>query len=328
METIKNYLESMFASLPNTPDVKRAKAELLSMMEDKYQELISEGKSENEAIGIVISEFGNLDELAETLGIETVIEDAEDVEYRHISLEEVKQYIADKTRQHFYVGFGVFLCIASPIPAIITSIGGEVLISLGLCFLFVMVAAAVGLFIFAGVRKKEWSFITSEPCSIDYATADYVHNEQEYNKPVQVLMLIIGIALCVLCVVPVIIMSLIPVPFLSECVGPSMLLSFVAIGVLLIIASGGKESAYRTLLALNDRGTVSGNYESVRSADSFSGDGILPMILSVYWNTVTCIYFIWSFLSFDWYITWIIWPIAGIVWKLLQINTGEEKGGE
>ena len=28
------------------------------MMEDKYNELISEGKSDNEARGIVISEFG------------------------------------------------------------------------------------------------------------------------------------------------------------------------------------------------------------------------------------------------------------------------------
>lgn len=63
METIKNYLENMFSHLPNTPEVQKAKYELYQMMEDKYNELISEGKSDNEAIGIVISEFGNLDEL-------------------------------------------------------------------------------------------------------------------------------------------------------------------------------------------------------------------------------------------------------------------------
>ena len=61
METIKNYLESMFLNLPNTPEVYKAKNELLQMMEDKYTELKGSGKSENEAIGIVISEFGNLD---------------------------------------------------------------------------------------------------------------------------------------------------------------------------------------------------------------------------------------------------------------------------
>ena len=65
METIRNYLESMFADLPNTAAVLKAKQELYSMMEDKYTELREEGKAENEAIGIVISEFGNLDELAE-----------------------------------------------------------------------------------------------------------------------------------------------------------------------------------------------------------------------------------------------------------------------
>jgi hypothetical protein len=43
-------------------------------MEDKYNELISEGKKENEAIGIVISEFGNLDELAEGLGLNKVLD--------------------------------------------------------------------------------------------------------------------------------------------------------------------------------------------------------------------------------------------------------------
>ena len=69
METIKSYLETMFANMPDTPEVIRAKSELCGMMEDKYNELISEGKSENEAVGTVISEFGNLDELSETLGL-------------------------------------------------------------------------------------------------------------------------------------------------------------------------------------------------------------------------------------------------------------------
>ena len=50
MDTIKSYLETMFANLPATAEVLKAKDELWGMMEDKYNELISEGKSENEAI--------------------------------------------------------------------------------------------------------------------------------------------------------------------------------------------------------------------------------------------------------------------------------------
>ena len=42
MDTIKTYLENMFAGLPGTPDVMKAKNELFQMMEDKYNELIQE----------------------------------------------------------------------------------------------------------------------------------------------------------------------------------------------------------------------------------------------------------------------------------------------
>ena len=73
METIKNYLETMFSTLPNTYEVQKAKKELAQMMEDKYTELINDGKTDNEAVGIVISEFGNLDELAEDLGIKDFV---------------------------------------------------------------------------------------------------------------------------------------------------------------------------------------------------------------------------------------------------------------
>lgn len=77
METIRNYLETMFQNLPNTREVQKAKTELWQMMEDKYTELKEEGKTENEAVGIVISEFGNLSELAEDLGIGSFVNSKE-----------------------------------------------------------------------------------------------------------------------------------------------------------------------------------------------------------------------------------------------------------
>ena len=49
------------------------KEEILSNMEEKYRELKKQGHSENEAIGTVISEFGNIDELVRELGILSLI---------------------------------------------------------------------------------------------------------------------------------------------------------------------------------------------------------------------------------------------------------------
>jgi len=69
METIRIYLENMFSRLPRTPEIIKLENDMLRTMEDKYEELKMEGKSENEAIGIVISEFGNIDELIDELGL-------------------------------------------------------------------------------------------------------------------------------------------------------------------------------------------------------------------------------------------------------------------
>lgn len=100
METIKNYLENMFSHLPNTPEVQKAKYELYQMMEDKYNELISEGKSDNEAIGIVISEFGNLDELADSLGIKSFVDPSQATPAaKTLSRETAATFLRDSAKQ-------------------------------------------------------------------------------------------------------------------------------------------------------------------------------------------------------------------------------------
>ena len=93
MEVIRSYLETMFANLPNTSEVLRAKNELWQMMEDKYNELVADGKSDNEAVGTVIAEFGNLDEISEDLGIRNVVSGTQDINRRKVTMEEIKQYL-------------------------------------------------------------------------------------------------------------------------------------------------------------------------------------------------------------------------------------------
>ena len=69
-------------------------------MEDKYNELLAEGKSDNEAVGIVIAEFGNLDEVAEELGIRGVMDGERGssgmgrAASRHVTAEEAEQFLS------------------------------------------------------------------------------------------------------------------------------------------------------------------------------------------------------------------------------------------
>ena len=314
METIRNYLESMFANLPNTPEVMRAKNELLSMMEDKFTELISEGKPQNEAVGIVISEFGNLQELAETLGIEGVVGGTDTEQRRLVTNEEARAYIYEASQSRMLMGLGAMLIIFSPIfPIILNDIGAVLL--------FIDISIGVGLFVWATIRMSLWKFLDNTPCCIDYSTAEYVYTAKKNNMMSKALMMTIGIMFCIVSVVPVIVFEGLfsAKDYYYVIMGPAMLFIIVGIGVLLIIASGAKDSAYTKLLSLNGTGTVAGNYEAVRSTkEPYIDKKKAAEIMSVYWRTVTCIYIIWSFISFDWLITWIIWPLASVFHGIMK----------
>ena len=69
MDTIDTFLDAMFAPYPSTPRLLEAKGELRAMMEDAYADAVGRGRTHNEAVGQVITDFGNLEELAPVLGI-------------------------------------------------------------------------------------------------------------------------------------------------------------------------------------------------------------------------------------------------------------------
>ena len=100
--------------------------------------------------------------------------------------------------------------------------------------------------------------------------------------------------------------------------GVVILLALVAIGVFLIIVAGTRSSAYDTLLKLNDMDTMGGNFVSSQKGQVRYDNKVVAAIMSVYWPTVTCIYLVWSFLSYDWHITWIIWVIAGVIESFIK----------
>ena len=191
METIINYLDNMFINLPKTSEVMRAKEDLLEMMEAKYYELIAEGKMENEAIGIVISEFGNIQELIDELEIteekKSLNEDSrtnfseadfikeeenknDTSKIRQVSDLEADEYLFAVKQSAGKIGAGTFLCICSPIllmilsgvQSFVPSISDSIVAGVGLTVLFCMVACAVGLFISSGMKMDTYDYLKKE----------------------------------------------------------------------------------------------------------------------------------------------------------------------
>lgn len=353
MNTLKNYLESMFAHMPNSPEVLKAKDELWQMMEDKYNELISDGKNENEAVGTIISEFGNLEELSEELGLKQEFEDynpnadsdyvsyeeyerqeeqkkeeqrkRQQSERKVLSFEEAKTCVDDHIQHGFYIAIGVMLCIFSPIMPILSDTF-KISDAIGITGMMILIGIAVFMFVYSSTMVGKWNFIKEEPCMIDYNTSQVLQNEKARFRGAYAIRQTVGIVLCVLCWLPVMIIGETPLGKFDtvENLGAVSLFVLVGIGVMLIVYSNMTNAAYDDLLKINDKKLVSGNYVKTQKSERYINDTVTT-IMQVYWPTITGIYLIWSFLSFEWYRTWIIWPIAGIIKAVIDANLREKE---
>ncbi len=63
MGKVENYVEELFKNAPNTKKIKELKEELLLDLNEKYNDLIKEGKKETEAYNEVVTGIGDIDEL-------------------------------------------------------------------------------------------------------------------------------------------------------------------------------------------------------------------------------------------------------------------------
>ncbi len=262
---IRVYLENMFSNFPKTEEVLRAKKELLSMMEDKYNELIAQGMQENEAVGIIIAEFGNLDEIADSLGLHKVAEGEEDYETekvrRQVTIDEAKSYISEYTLSKYMLGFGIMFCIVAVIAPILSDGIGDIFIlnifarvfsGLAVVLFFGAIALGVGLIVLSAARRKEWRFLKEQLCYIDEMTTEYVKSEMDANQVAKGMTFAAGIVLCSISFMPAIVFDIIfKQGFMTENLAPALLFVITGFGVLLIVASTGKSSACKRLLNLN-----------------------------------------------------------------------------
>ena len=318
METILNYLNNMFLNLPETAEVKRAKEELAAMMEDKYNELLTDGKSDNEAVGIVISEFGNLQELAEEIGLEDILNQEHAVKLK-------KEKIIDDNEANAYmeaikttagkIGIATMICIWSPILMII--LGGMqeagmgvtdvILACIGVPVLLGMIAIAVAIFIINGMKLTKYDYLKKEPFTLSKSLdAKLKALEEEINAGF-VARIVIGVVLCILAVIPVIVFSTIyDNSDLIASITVAILLAIISVAVYLFITAGMNYDCIKIL-----------RQENEYAKSNKQNQKLVDIVASIYWPIMVCIYLGWSFITMNWGFTWIVWPIAGVLFGVI-----------
>ena len=327
------YIENMFASLPQTDDVLRAKRELLAMMEDKYNELKAEGLNENEAVGKVITEFGNVDEVLDSLHIERNSDSYEEKNNSCcITKSEAQRYISADKRRSLLTAIGTTLCILSPASLIIfiglqSGISGgytpfpafrmslNTAIAVGVTLLFLLIAAAIIFFIAGDLKMREFAHYKTEKIILDTEALSFVKGLEKNNTAANAIIKTIAVILCVLSPLPLVISTCIYRGMAgtewSYGIFTGLLLLIIATAVFLLIYGGSTAHACRQLLK-NNCHTAGEKKSSKRFSQRFAA------VRSVYWSSLVIIYIITSVLSDRWGVTWMIWPVGAIVWSITR----------
>ncbi len=333
METIYNYLDVMFASVEKTEQIEKIKADLAANMEDKYRELKAAGKSENEAIGTVIAEFGNVEELLKELGAVKQADEtheaqrsarAEEADYedengicksgvrlKKVTEREVDDYMEEKQHMLGKTAIGVFIIImgtvamillAHLLPKIIVHPSAEEMGNvIPIVVLLICVAAAVGIFITSGLRFSKYEYM-EKGVWVEESARSRLMKEMEADLPKSTLALTSGVMLCILGVAVFLIMgAAMPAGDDGGVYGLCILLVMVAVAVVLFIKIVAKRDIYTMLLGIE-------GYAPERAKEN----KIIGIVASVVWPLTTAVFLVWGLAFNGWYISWIVFPVVGI----------------
>ena len=222
-----------------------------------------------------------------------------------VSMEEANQYLDMKSKGSRIVANATSLCILSPVPLIVlgTMTEDHTLVGFGLVFLLILIAIAVYLFVNYGLRESHMQHLEKEIFETEYGVLGMVRERREQYESTFTRNIAIGVVLCILSVIPTIMAGVMEVEDYMSGISVGLLLIIVSIGVNILIRAGMIKSSYDTLLQEGEY-TIEEKHLK-KKTDAFSG---------AYWCLIVAIYLGWSFWTNNWKFTWIIWPVAGVLY--------------
>ena len=229
---------------------------------------------------------------------------------RSVSMEEAVSFLKYNETAARRISTGVMLCILSPVLLIL--LGGlaeagfipveERIAELGgTAILLIMIAAAVGMFIREGMRGKKYEYLEKIDIETEYGVNGMVKERRDTYAETHSRRLIIGVMLCIISAVPLLGAEAVHYSnntdlFPILCV--ALLLIMCAVGVKLIVLTCTRQGGFDRLLEEGDYTRLN------KKAGKYDG---------VYWAIAAAVYLGWSFATSRWELTWMVWPVAGVL---------------
>ncbi|MBR6484829.1 MAG: helix-turn-helix transcriptional regulator [Clostridiales bacterium] len=236
---------------------------------------------------------------------------------RRVSLEEANTFLSENKTFASKISLGVLLCVSCPVPLLIIlalreagllTLGENAAAGIGTVILLAMVAASLIFFIPAGIAMSKWGWLEKEIFDTEYGVEGMVKDRSSKFQSKFVSSITGGVVLILAGVMAVVIGAVAAPENNALILGlVTLLMACIATGTFMITRVGIVKDGFSKILQEEDYSV------------SAKTNKPLKIIAPVYWMTVTAGYLLWSFLTNNWGLTWIVWPIAGILFGALSV---------
>lgn len=228
-----------------------------------------------------------------------------------LSLEEANDFLKLTRKLSGRMGVAVALLVLSPVCLIQLSAVAECQVApiteglaagIGISVLLVLVAIGVGMLISDGMKLARYRHLEQEELSLQYGVKGLVERCRQADERDYRVSVVAGVVLCILGVVPLLLSGALELDdyITISCVG--LLLILVAAAVFLFVRFGSIWSSYKKILQ-----------EEEYTWEQKQINRKLAWFPGVYWLVITAVYLAFSFTTERWNFTWIVWPVAGVL---------------
>lgn len=246
----------------------------------------------------------------------------EETQIRLISLADAADYLTLRERASVQIALGTFLCFLSIIPLLLLGAAAEqfqqseaLAALIGLVSLFLLAAIAVVIFMRCGFHSAPYRFIELGEFRAENDVNDMVRARKMQFRSAYLRGNLIGVCLCILSPLALIFGILSKSDF-TQVLLLCVTLLLAGIGVVFFILVGVRWASMERLLREGDFAP------RTKSGTRMRRERFDEQLSYAYWLLATTIYLAWSFLTNDWGRTWIVWPVAGVLFGAIRILVG------
>ena len=255
-------------------------------------------------------------------GSEAITESAAEADspLRRVDMETASAFLAFRRNWAPRIALAVFLLIISPVALIMLGAFSEYGVldisenaagGIGVIILLLLVAGAVSIFIIYGMKNQPYEFLEKENIDTAYGVTGMVREYKERCAAVCSTQIVLGVVLCILSVLPLFGALCVTENELVILLCVCLLMVIVAVGVVFLVLAGMNRGAANMLLQ-------EGDY----SREEKKRNRLTSTAAGVYWLLVTAGFLAWSFVTGAWNRTWIVWPVAGVLFPAVMAVVG------